>query len=184
MAASGGSVNVLTFTGSNFSSDLNVPFKVGTLYYFNGSVNGGSEATSINLILTTSFSTPALPNVVSTFALGLTSTPNTGSADNNADYVFLPTTPASSNFVIGGTTYNVRLTNFGNIRGDGFLTSNASELHVRENLSATADLFAEVTVAAIPEPSTWAMMILGFAGVGFVTYRRSRKKAGDALSAV
>jgi hypothetical protein len=27
-------------------------------------------------------------------------------------------------------------------------------------------------VAAVPEPSTWAMMVLGFAGVGFVTYRR------------
>jgi hypothetical protein len=26
--------------------------------------------------------------------------------------------------------------------------------------------------AAVPEPSTWAMMILGFAGVGFMTYRR------------
>jgi hypothetical protein len=27
--------------------------------------------------------------------------------------------------------------------------------------------------AAVPEPSTWAMMILGFAGVGFLSYRRS-----------
>ncbi len=25
---------------------------------------------------------------------------------------------------------------------------------------------------AVPEPSTWAMMILGFFGVGFMTYRR------------
>jgi hypothetical protein len=24
----------------------------------------------------------------------------------------------------------------------------------------------------VPEPSTWAMMLLGFAGLGFVTYRR------------
>jgi PEP-CTERM motif-containing protein len=30
-------------------------------------------------------------------------------------------------------------------------------------------------VAAVPEPSTWAMMILGFAGVGLMAYRRSRK---------
>jgi hypothetical protein len=26
--------------------------------------------------------------------------------------------------------------------------------------------------SAVPEPSTWAMMILGFVGVGFMTYRR------------
>ena len=32
------------------------------------------------------------------------------------------------------------------------------------------------TVSSIPEPSTWAMMILGFAGIGAMTYRR-RKSA-------
>jgi hypothetical protein len=26
-------------------------------------------------------------------------------------------------------------------------------------------------ISAVPEPSTWAMMILGFAGVGFMAYR-------------
>lgn len=33
----------------------------------------------------------------------------------------------------------------------------------------------DATVSAIPEPSTWAMMILGFAGIGFIAYRRSNK---------
>ena len=31
--------------------------------------------------------------------------------------------------------------------------------------------------AAVPEPSTWAMMILGFIGVGFMAYRRKSKGA-------
>jgi PEP-CTERM motif len=35
--------------------------------------------------------------------------------------------------------------------------------------------FAEVTTA-VPEPSTWAMLILGFFGIGAMTYRR-RKSA-------
>lgn len=35
-------------------------------------------------------------------------------------------------------------------------------------------------VAAVPEPSTWAMMILGFAGVGFVAYRRRNQSAALA----
>jgi hypothetical protein len=35
------------------------------------------------------------------------------------------------------------------------------------------------TVAAVPEPATWAMMILGFAGIGFMAYRR--KQNGPAL---
>jgi hypothetical protein len=29
----------------------------------------------------------------------------------------------------------------------------------------------------VPEPSSWAMMVLGFAGLGFAGYRRSRKAA-------
>ena len=29
-------------------------------------------------------------------------------------------------------------------------------------------------ISAVPEPSTWAMMILGFAGVGYMTYRRRK----------
>jgi hypothetical protein len=33
-----------------------------------------------------------------------------------------------------------------------------------------------VALKAVPEPSTWAMMILGFAGIGAMTYRR-RKSA-------
>ncbi len=34
--------------------------------------------------------------------------------------------------------------------------------------------------AAAPEPSTWAMMLLGFAGLGFVGYRQRQKLAGAA----
>jgi hypothetical protein len=29
----------------------------------------------------------------------------------------------------------------------------------------------------VPEPSTWAMMLLGFAGLGFMSYRRTKKSA-------
>ncbi len=31
------------------------------------------------------------------------------------------------------------------------------------------------TLTAVPEPSTWAMMLLGFAGLGIVGYRSTRK---------
>jgi hypothetical protein len=35
-----------------------------------------------------------------------------------------------------------------------------------------------ISTPAVPEPSTWAMMILGFVGVGFMAYRRKDKQAG------
>ena len=42
--------------------------------------------------------------------------------------------------------------------------------------------FENVTVSgAVPEPSTWTMMLLGFAGLGFAGYRRAR--AGHATLA-
>jgi PEP-CTERM motif len=39
------------------------------------------------------------------------------------------------------------------------------------NLSTTP------VVAAIPEPATWAMTLIGFAGVGFMAYRRRNQNA-------
>jgi hypothetical protein len=45
-------------------------------------------------------------------------------------------------------------------------------------LEAIAQNGSSVT-SAVPEPSTWAMMILGFCGIGFMAYRR--KNNGPAL---
>ena len=42
------------------------------------------------------------------------------------------------------------------------------------------DFIAE---SSVPEPSTWAMMLLGFAGLGFVGYRKAKSGRG-ALPAV
>lgn len=39
------------------------------------------------------------------------------------------------------------------------------------------DLVVRFNVSAVPEPTTWAMMLIGFAGIGFLTYRRRAKPA-------
>jgi hypothetical protein len=38
----------------------------------------------------------------------------------------------------------------------------------------------QLSVAAVPQPSTWAMMILGFASIGFMAYRRKNAMALNA----
>jgi hypothetical protein len=38
-------------------------------------------------------------------------------------------------------------------------------------------LALSVTMTPAPEPSTWAMMLAGFAGLGLLTYRASSKTA-------
>lgn len=43
-------------------------------------------------------------------------------------------------------------------------------------------VFANVA-NAVPEPSTWAMMLLGFAGLGFGAFRRARKSDVSIVSA-
>jgi hypothetical protein len=49
-----------------------------------------------------------------------------------------------------------------------------------QGLPYTGDYNAVFTFAGVPEPSTWAMMILGAAGVGAIARRR---RAGRVLAA-
>jgi hypothetical protein len=52
--------------------------------------------------------------------------------------------------------------------------SNAGSWGSNEEWAAFNDI---TTTSAVPEPSTWAMMLLGFAGIGFMAYRRKSKPA-------
>jgi PEP-CTERM motif len=54
---------------------------------------------------------------------------------------------------------------------DGGLYAFSVNSPLTVNQNSTVTLFG--TIAAVPEPSTWAMMILGFFGVGFLAYRRN-----------
>jgi len=62
------------------------------------------------------------------------------------------------------TAFNV----WGNGGTSGTLGTTASN-DVNTSFNGTYSI-----TAAVPEPSTWAMVILGFAGIGFVAYRRKR----------
>jgi len=53
-----------------------------------------------------------------------------------------------------------------------------------ECCGAPADLAISLPLtSAIPEPSTWAMMVAGFVGLGFAAFRRSRKGEISVVSA-
>ena len=41
--------------------------------------------------------------------------------------------------------------------------------------NAPSGLLVTTSASAVPEPSTWAMMILGLAGIGFTAYRRKMR---------
>ncbi|WP_083219116.1 PEPxxWA-CTERM sorting domain-containing protein [Bradyrhizobium icense] len=74
-----------------------------------------------------------------------------------------------------------------NVNGNNFfsLQSGGGEIITSVSILALNGLFEDVrqerlggiqTISgAVPEPATWAMMILGFAGVGFLAYRRKKQ---------
>ena len=47
------------------------------------------------------------------------------------------------------------------------------------NATDLSDLFVPGAISAVPETSTWVMMLLGFAGLGFA-FRQSRRKVSMA----
>jgi choice-of-anchor C domain-containing protein len=64
-----------------------------------------------------------------------------------------------------------------------FFTANSNSTTLQFSSTATGGnccygpALDDVAVTAVPEPSTWAMMILGFVGVGFMAYRRKNRFA-------
>jgi len=71
-----------------------------------------------------------------------------------------------------GTTY-VNFSGFGTGYNTVTFTSTSPAFEL-DNVAFTTS-----SVGAVPEPGTWAMMVLGFAGIGFLAYRR-KPKAGAA----
>lgn len=82
-------------------------------------------------------------------------------------------------FRIDGTVITVKLLDGipNSFDPNGFPTG-SSLINARLTTSLTnLAPFDPTVTSAVPEPSTWAMMLLGFAGVGFMAYRRKSKPA-------
>ena len=93
-----------------------------------------------------------------------------GCTDPNLCYVLIPT-QLSSGFALGGMSINQTGSGDGlNTFGGGF-----SQFDITNITTATWGRFTytgQAQVAAVPEPSTWAMMLLGFGGIGIAMRKR------------
>jgi hypothetical protein len=47
--------------------------------------------------------------------------------------------------------------------------------------AGNTNLSIDLTSSAIPETSTWAMMLLGFAGLGYVGFRKARARSAISI---
>jgi PEP-CTERM motif-containing protein len=67
--------------------------------------------------------------------------------------------------------------------GNAILTAGLYYLQIEGFAGGTAGYGGTISTAnvgAVPEPSTWAMMVLGFAGIGYMAMRK-RRREGSAF---
>jgi PEP-CTERM motif len=105
--------------------------------------------------------------------------PNT----HGADYIFDDLFPITVNGILtstgsgaGQVFYDISLDSPGATQVDFFSITPTGAYVVDDGT------FTTTQVAAVPEPSTWAMMLLGFAGVGFMAYRRKQNEPALRLA--
>jgi hypothetical protein len=93
------------------------------------------------------------------------------SSSNNGSFVFI------QNFATGGLLCfnNSAVTCNGGSSSAVAVSIGNTTSFIHE--SGNVEIGSAAVVAGVPEPSTWAMMILGFGGVGFMAYRRKAKPA-------
>ncbi|PSB34815.1 PEP-CTERM sorting domain-containing protein [Chlorogloea sp. CCALA 695] len=157
--------NEYSFAGNSFSTTLDSLFQVGDFTYYNGATFVGTTVDSVPLNISFDFTDPSGVTQAFSFNFQNDSTPNTGTAEENADFVFPINSIGSQTFTVGTTEYTLALSGFSQ---DGGVTT-VEEFRVLEGESTTAGLFGKITTAPdsepIPEPSS-VLGILALSALG------------------
>jgi hypothetical protein len=186
--------NVLFNAGAQTGALVTGSTQDGTLVNFTGTTFGGGTSLRANggqariegaLDLATNNPNDTIPLTSLNFGLA-------SGTFNNLEFNVFGGTATSVNFAVTDNEGDVF--NFSNTLSDGsnffgFVGINGESIQsialAFVGGSGTLDLrqirLDEAVTAAVPEPSTWAMMILGFAGVGFMAYRRKTSGTGMRL---
>jgi len=174
--AAGVPVNSPVLTSGDTSGLVFGPALVGSFGTFT-SVPPGAPVSSVVINIPPGDGESGFFEVPFTLPAGFTNASISGAA--NAD---------DNGFVFLNGNSLTAISEFGNA---SFSSNDASYFHAGTNTFLFSDnnsgggpsgaaFFATVDYnisSAVPEPSTWAMMILGFAGIGIIAYRRKSKPA-------
>lgn len=153
-----------------------------------GSFNfsGSTSAASLAGVLTIYVQQFPIGGYVGNLTTNYAHAPMTGSVQTAELFSFIDTTQISSQTftALGGGNVSTSSVNFVNAPA-GFSDSLVFRYTFGQGAATFGDAISLTPggiLTPVPEPSTWAMMILGFAGVGFVAYRR--KQSHPALRMV
>jgi PEP-CTERM motif len=151
-------------------------------FSFSGNLGGGVTETA-------SWSMDSNPNVI-TFTTGsFTLVTTSGGTEFRSDLVpststfdavqfDAPGVPSGVEFNTVGVAFNV----FDRFGSQIYTGSESAPVFAPGTFVGTLGTLTitDAVTTAVPEPSTWAMMLLGFLGLGLMTYRRNSKTALNA----
>jgi hypothetical protein len=174
----------LIFFGAPVPANIHEPFEAGVITYLNGTSNLNSLIFGASLSLYDNVVSPQ--TYLGTDTVIITTTSNLGvSLAQDADYINIcgnGSNICGSSIEAyedseGGTGVTAVLQ--GQIVGDPQLQF--TDVTVSPDQLATGGLVGnEAAAGIIPEPSTWVMIILGFAGIGLAGYRTKRASGATA----
>lgn len=152
--------NQYSFMGASFSTTIDSSFQIGTFTYYNGTVGLGTTIDTVPLNILVNFTDPTGIDRAFSFNLQNISTPNVGTPEQRADFVYPINKTSDRTFTIGTTNYTLSLNGFSQ---DGVTI--VDELRALENESTTAGVYGKITATPIPEPTSM-LGILAFSALG------------------
>jgi hypothetical protein len=185
-ASAGLGPNILSFGSAAGPVTLTqgAEFTLGTLSYHNSSTTGQNEIVTVDLGITPSLTfNGSSVSAMSSYRFTIDNTPNAPpcpfpGGDFCADQVMITALSGGvTTFDIGGQTLRLFV--------DGFLDSSGhlqSTFIGSENTTTTATLVGRFdlttnTTPGAPEPASWALMLVGFGGLGAMLRRRHARRA-------
>lgn len=159
-------LHITDFTDVSVNTNTNNTL-LGYITWINRASTGTDQSFNVNYTFALSFSSPSNQSDSQLFTLNITQPTNP--APDNVFNISNATLQGLGPFTLAGVEMSdVKFTQVGDGSYNGSTWTNPEG--GTSVLKITADFKA---VPAVPESSTWAMMILGFAGVGFMAYRRN-----------
>jgi hypothetical protein len=168
-------LSITDITSPNITTNQN-DYVIGKITWVNRATYNTDQDFNVKYTFSLSFTSPNVSSDFQVFNLNITQPTNP--TPDNVFNISQTTLNNLGPFTLNGVTVSdIHFAEY----GDGWY--NGSKWTNPEGGTSTLKILADFTFATsvppVPEPSTWAMMILGFGGVGFMAYRR--KRAGNAL---